>query len=123
MEKKEYFCDYFLLKGKHESFELDNAKVVYTKESFKPTTISVRLLLSKIPIQLKERLHKMSDCRVEVVWVPYDKEYIEEMTGDLHHIKNGEFSYSFRITENDVPTKEEERESLELLQNIFKVKE
>ena len=121
--KKEYFCDYFTLKGKAGTVELDNAKVIYTKAPFKPTTISVRLLLSKIPTKFKERLHEMSKRRVEVVWVPYDKEYILEMTGDLHHIKNGEDSYSFRVTENTVPSQEEKEEDLKLLHEMLWSKE
>lgn len=121
--KKEYFCDYFMLKGKAGDVELDNVKVIYTKGLFKPTTISVRMLLSKIPTQFKERLHEMSKHRVEVVWVPYDKEYIMDMVGDLHHIKNGEDSYSFRVTENTVPSQEEKEEDLKLLHEVLWSKE
>ena len=117
--KKEYFCDYFCVSGKSGELELDIAKVVHTQSIHNPETISVRLLLSKVTPYIKKKLMELSERRVEVLWVPHDKEYMAELVGDLHHIKTGENSYSFRVTENSVPNEKEEKENLELLNKCF----
>lgn len=117
--KKEYFCDYFAMRksGEVEWLELDYVKLIYTEKSFEPSTISARLLLSKITKQQKEWLNKTKEVGVEVIWVPYGKSYTLELTGELYHVKSGQNSYSFRIAEKNNETNEEEISKI--LMSIF----